>query len=794
MITATNIFLGVGPAIYSDPLLASEVLTAVLPENLGADAFVLAEAYTEIDPKTGTKLKELLKEHAQFLRDGLEFNTGGTPKNMLASWIRETDPGIWRAVLEKAKKHTWAFQRGWLNTAISPHAIFCAVACRNHHRKPIEELLPGADHPTLQDWLHLKVEEEFTIPAELILDELTQNFRSYFATLLKPAIYLDHATAQYQEYCQILKSLGFTSLDGITLLSEIEKQAGLAIPKKVTPLDNENVAQAIQFLTQLISSGFAAVLFNEADLEIVLAMMHDAASTAVAYEEVEKYGPIRCHVSLLQRDLKWEDLLKIPESRRANLQTQILVVSLPNGDILKGYALHLYQSVFDGKRRLFFSRIEPLRMKSWWHTSPVQGFIEKAMTAVLEEVMERMGAKSLHALRESDIPNWMHGSIPITHALDADFKSEQISVWEHPYHSFFKPGDGSHEAMRVVDGATLAMLNPWVGLRNDRFAADLLLREIDPNPDFQDSSQYLFGFSTGTGRSVDYAIDYTGPDGTHWHHLNAIGVGKTEKARTGVENRDGLLPLEGAKKRFYFSNLMHYLGLRTSLAIAVVDRKQIREDGEKSPGIPQTQATLYELRREQLRLDDLEKLDAAIFALDRIKPKHARDMGKTNMSDEEYVTWLAQTLGEQFAIMEYFGFDHGIIEGAAQLHPGNIGLDGSIYDFDSARLTRNRETLHERYENGKEIVSRRMIWAWEQEWRNSRSPKSWLGHLLHLAPNIDFYDIMTRAEQEKKEALQKSVPDPKAKIHEFNVNYWNPYMRGLRQMLAVNICSLMGVG
>ena len=65
MINGTNIFLGVGPAIYTDPVLAGDALEAAAVDALGAELIPLADVYEPLQ-------KELQHYKASLLEENLE--------------------------------------------------------------------------------------------------------------------------------------------------------------------------------------------------------------------------------------------------------------------------------------------------------------------------------------------------------------------------------------------------------------------------------------------------------------------------------------------------------------------------------------------------------------------------------------------------------------------------------------------------------------------------------------------------------------------------------------------------
>jgi len=160
------------------------------------------------------------------------------------------------------------------------------------------------------------------------------------------------------------------------------------------------------------------------------------------------------------------------------------------------------------------------------------------------------------------------------------------------------------------------------------------------------------------------------------------------------------------------------------------------------------------------------------------KAKIAEELGRKNLSDEEYVRWFAKTLGEQFAIMAFFDFDHGIGgEGDLQLTPWNVSLGCEIRDFETSRFSPTKP-VHDRYAKENQ-VSIAEITAAQKNWRDN--PNHWLSILLALAPEVDFAKLVLEGAQAKLDEFKEKMIHPHEEIARFNREKWVPYRKGRKQ-------------
>src|SRR3989338_7174546 len=107
MINGTNIFLGVGPAIYTDPILAGDALEAAPVDALGAELFPMADAYEPLQ-------EELQHYKASLLEENLE--EAAAAQKAMAKNIRARTAEEWQVLLQRVEKCPWAFNPGFFKT------------------------------------------------------------------------------------------------------------------------------------------------------------------------------------------------------------------------------------------------------------------------------------------------------------------------------------------------------------------------------------------------------------------------------------------------------------------------------------------------------------------------------------------------------------------------------------------------------------------------------------------------------------------------------------------------------
>ena len=576
------------------------------------------------------------------------------------------------------------------------------------------------------------------------------------------------------------------------------------------------IPSQVAYLSDLLDTLEAKKIIDEEEKnrqKRYLALLHSMSQTF----DLAKNGGIPYRLSLWSRDPQ-RDKLDIPGTLYDDLGTQVLMIRLPNREVIGSVVLRLFLEPLpskEGQKNDLFCLYQFEGTQTGQHWLPAQ-YLHPPFIEWIQAWMKKLEAKVMATVYLTHL-DWRSRLIPVAAPWYAEKMHQKARYfWPHPYAGVLKWPLCSREVMRPMEGASIAMFNPWLwpklpipdlhsldletgahpNLRIDDLWRDrieewepvrnFLLREIDPDPPFQPEmfsvDRELVALSTGTGRSAGYALNRYAIDGVTWHHLDAIGVGKTLKARSGDERRDGLLPLEGAQKRFYLTLLLHHTarkyGFRTSLGVAVINRNRLRKGGEKSPGMPQIEASLYELRREQLRLSNLAEVTSLRETLDMVKEKIAKELGVSEMTDKEYLVWLAKTVGEQLAIMTYFGFDHGRIEDTLQLGPWNVSLAAEIFDFDASKLSTPEKAVS-RYQNENKI-SVEGIHELQREWAQGKGDDSWLAILMDFIPGVDFYRTMMRGLYDKWHELEEKGVDPKAEIHQFNERMWNPYMRERR--------------
>jgi len=494
------------------------------------------------------------------------------------------------------------------------------------------------------------------------------------------------------------------------------------------------------------------------------------------HRRLQKKGFLTYTISLWQRNEAERRHFGFSKESLADPSNQVLVVRNFKGEIIGGMVLRLFQDIDTQKKGIFYS-----------FSKGVEEHLPKAIYDKLMEISKaHVVSRSTYPVEQLPWPILLP-FVPVNAPPKTEVAARLILARPHPHRDFHYITDGAvYEAMKRVEGARV-VANPWLENNFPLDLGDLGGREIEPDPKVDKARDYLWPFVSGSfGRSVDYYLGNEGlpVQGVHWHHLSGIGVGRTLNARIGNENRDGRLSLEVAWQRFYLTNLLHTIagdvGFRTSLGVAVTDFGRERKGFE-----PRVEGAVYELRRENLRLWDLEKadLEMSVKIIDYVREK----MAKTR---EEYVQWLAKTLGEQFAIMEYFGFDHGMDDGDPQLHSGNVSLLGEIFDTETGRFCLKEARYHNNSDVGECHVDMEHIRQMQEVWQGTREKNekmeepTWVERLLDFAPQVDFYRELQSAHDAKLAELKASGIDPKQRIRDFNRRFWVPFIREVRYGFA----------
>ena len=516
------------------------------------------------------------------------------------------------------------------------------------------------------------------------------------------------------------------------------------------------------------------------------------------YRRYQEKKKLLYHISLWSREEEVVERLHLSPTALDDLSVQVLVVRNGENEIVGGMVLRLFQNA-DDKKVVIFANAVPL-FDAVFNRIPqeVKSTLTKIATAIGLEVGSRVMISTHHRVDRltwsTQIPHF-----PVTAHLGVEEALRRVRTrFGHPHEAQFGPEFKTYEAMRRTDGTATIHLNRWLEKDFSMAVEDFARREVEPEPDVEKAGDYLWGFVGGTeimgsnGRSVDFFLGAEGvttPDGTRWHHLSSIGGGATNWVRAGRETRDGKLSLEEAIRRFYLTNLMHAVagpyGFRTSLGLSLTDYKRIKKGDEKIPGVPHIEAKIDELRREQWRLSNLNPNDPedAGAKIDAVCRKVARELGKKEITREEYVRWFAKTLGEQFAIMEYFGFDHGLAEKIPQLGPWNVSLMGEIFDNDTGRFVSGTTRRYvDNTEASPAHVDSQHIHRMQENWEKDRTkkPTDWASLLLYFAPGFDFHATLLQARRMKAEALRELKINVRERIGDFNRRYWVPFIKQVR--------------
>lgn len=614
--------------------------------------------------------------------------------------------------------------------------------------------------PVLQKWLDLEDPapplDYFMVSPPKMLNQLGHLRAEYWNTLWNHLISLKRSPQATRKMKQVFNPF-FGSLDAIT---------------------ESQWLQAHQLFREWQKEGFWD---EDHYLRCRNSLVRMASLTRDIFDYREGGGNITCKIAFVSRDMRVDSNFPNPHPFGEDLSIKFLGVFLPNGELAGGFYLRLFQS-FSGALGLVHDPVSLGKMDDWMPEELIRQLGETgvAIGASLGIPVERIESSFSIFAR-----NWGQGYSPVTDPPEADAVLKNLL---QGYNRRLPGALGANaELLRPLPKGLWAAVTWWRELPLPVSGEDFFLREIDPDPVVGLAGSYLAGFSAQTGRSVSVPIDWEGPDGTRWHYLDMIGAGKTLRARSGAETRDGVLPFWGALRRFFFTNFMHQaagpLGFRTSLGVAVVDKCRVRKEGQTVLGMPQGEGISWELRREQMRLSDLVNNGESRELIDFVKGKVAQELGRESLTDDEYVAWLAGTLGEQLAIMGYFGFDHGIYEGAAQLHPGNVSPLGEVFDNDTARILKNRRKAAQRYLDNKVVpeeghLDLRHIRAIQKALQKGvEMPDNWLSVLHKLAPGVDFYAILLKAKRAKVRELKKSGVDPVNEMRRFVKEYWNVEIR-----------------
>ncbi|MDO8528209.1 MAG: hypothetical protein Q7T03_11085 [Deltaproteobacteria bacterium] len=783
----TNLFLGVTPDVYRNAMDAGLALALAPTTALGAELGPLANAYgsqasTENERFDARNFRELLDTYKEELvnpdPNALEF--ARMSQMTMARILHGTSKKLWKQIVRCLEKYSWATQGGFLAT---PPLLKIEPRLQREARLLLESDCEENGfhsrwtlHAPLGTWLRLPKEQgTVSVPTEPMVNNMKE---AYFSSL--------HLLTDIQEDLKSEEpSLG-KRFEGLMMdFGFTRDEERLKKPTDILSLSDASIQAMTDFLEGLVKKNLLGADYAE----YYIWHIRNAAEMAVQYQEMKGLTNIDVTLSLWDRNADISKVFNLPASAVDDLSLQVWVGTFPNGTPVSAYAARLVQEAnedpFNPEFYMSVSVI-PLRRANPFWTFRENTQVLCDLHYIWQNIAAQIGIPSEHLLilPGSEMQSWTTGLVPLTMPLDGQSVVAQVrQLWFHPHSHLFHPYDASYEAMRHTGKSRMALQTPLVkteGL-NLTVLQDLFLRTIDPAPDWYRFNEYAFGFSGGTGRSVDFMIEEQG----RWNHLNGIGVGRTFRARLGrAEVRDGLSGYDEALNRFYLSNLLHDiagpLGFRTSLVLGIVDHQQIREGHTRLSGAPQHQATIWELRREQLRMDDLRTAPHPEKLIEHAKEKLMRELGLDTMTVQNYVEWAAKTLAEQFAIMTFLRFDHGMGDGSTQLHDGNGSLAMEICDLETGRFIKDRGIVHNRYwqDNDLSIETTR---AREKAFRRGKKDRNWVSVLLEMVPEVQFANIMTEMYWAKRRELEKSGIDPQEMIRKFNENKWKPFIRESRQ-------------
>jgi hypothetical protein len=206
-----------------------------------------------------------------------------------------------------------------------------------------------------------------------------------------------------------------------------------------------------------------------------------------------------------------------------------------------------------------------------------------------------------------------------------------------------------------------------------------------------EAGQHLLGLPDHT-RTLFLSIKFLDKDGRRWNYITIKGVGlpkfshMPEGAETIQRNIDdvwGLSHREDVEKDCKISKKLNEIEAETRLPIttmpiAIIELKKVRlKNGEKVSVkelkeqfiIPENFTPVLYVRgfSEVMRVSDARKSDIRKFAKEH------------GIKFEEYPSWLMGRLAENLAKTHSAGITH------ENLFTDNIGIDGCIVDWDTAR-------------------------------------------------------------------------------------------------------------
>lgn len=170
------------------------------------------------------------------------------------------------------------------------------------------------------------------------------------------------------------------------------------------------------------------------------------------------------------------------------------------------------------------------------------------------------------------------------------------------------------------------------------------------------------------------------------------GIGVADPIATGFRlgqqyldgGRHGLLERDIAFPDYEMAEQFLSAGIRTYRVLAIIELRQLIMDGEtisldeaiKRGMIDDEFNPVVSVKAftTKARVQDLKN---SPDELKKVKKLVAKELGKDNLSNDEYLTWFAENLGRNLGLMHRNGWVHKYLS----MH--NITLDCSIVDLDS---------------------------------------------------------------------------------------------------------------
>ncbi|GEM_PF-2670422 len=215
------------------------------------------------------------------------------------------------------------------------------------------------------------------------------------------------------------------------------------------------------------------------------------------------------------------------------------------------------------------------------------------------------------------------------------------------------------------------------------------------------SGKHLMQYIEGHHRSsVIGRVLFADKEGRVYRDIDLKGVGNMIHGGDGVMvlkpggkhslgGLYGLVDRDTAFPDYDISEQFLQAGIRTYRILGIIGLKELVVDGRrmnlkeavKEKVIDEDFHPVLEVRAfgTKARIAEMEKVKYRAQVLEDAKSLVAKELGKENISDQEYIEWFARTLAENVALIHKNGWFH------KYLNNHNITLDGRVVDLDSVR-------------------------------------------------------------------------------------------------------------